>query len=69
MVEYDVVTIERQHELAKEFLSDVCCMGEDEVNANYRKVELDNNWNCNPDEKGYYELSVDVCVVNADSFF
>ena len=64
----EVVTIYEQHELAKEFLKDVCCMNNEEVNNNYRNVILGNTWDSSEDDNGYYEITEDIAVLNANEF-
>jgi len=65
---YEELTIYEQHEIAKNFLKDVCCMNDEEINNNYRRVILCNTWEWSDDDIGYYEISEDVAVLNANEF-
>lgn len=66
---FEPVLINEQRELAINFLIDVCCFERDEAEKHQHNVILDNVWNANSDHVGYYEISEDICVTNADTFF
>lgn len=60
--------ISEQRQLAVSFLVDVCAMDLDEARQREREVDLANVWESDEDSNGYFEITTDICVTNADKF-